>query len=149
MSLDKHQGRQQDHNAIRKHSIQTKFDVSRYGCHLLALKSMKGSFDSDSLPMGIDTCTTATLSGCRVGEIQPISHVTLRGVGGTLPVVGRGTFVFNFLDDHGNEQQLKVEDAYYVPRLKLCLLAHNNGLGRVRSIVTECTSVEKRLMETP
>ena len=87
---------------------------------------MKGSFDSDSLPMGIDTCTTATLSGCRsdfVGEIKPISHVTLRGVGGTLPVVGRGTFVFNFLDDHGKEQQLKVEDAYYVPRLKLRLFS--------------------------
>ena len=76
--------------------------------------------------MGIDTCTTATLSGCRsdfVGKIKPISNVTLRGVGGTLPVVGRGTFIFNFLDDHGKEQQLKVEDAYYVPRLKLRLFS--------------------------
>ena len=40
--------------------------------------------------------------------------MTLRGVGGTLPVIRRGTFIFNFLDDHGKEQQLKVEDAYYV-----------------------------------
>ena len=76
--------------------------------------------------MGIDTCTTATLSGCRsdfIGEIKPIQGVQLKGVGGTLPVVGRGTFLFNFLDDHGQEQQLKVEDAYYVPRLKLRLFS--------------------------
>ena len=90
------------------------------------MKVNRLTFDSDSVPMGIDTCTTATLSGCRsdfVGEITPIKNTTLRGVGGTLPVVGKGTFLFNFLDDRGREQQLKVEDAYYVPRLKLRLFS--------------------------
>ena len=47
----------------------------------------------------------------------------LRGVGGTLPVSGKGTFAFNFLDDNGKTQQLKVENAYYVPRLKLRLFS--------------------------
>ena len=52
-----------------------------------------------------------------------MSHMSLRGVGGKLPVAGKGTFVFNFLDDKGKTQQLKVENAYYVPRLRLRLFS--------------------------
>ena len=112
-------------NVIHK-TIETRFNISSYACRLLSLKANQGTFDSDSVPLGIDTCTTATLSGCRsdfIGEIEPVSHITLRGVGGKLPVAGKGTFIFNFLDDKGKQQQLKVENAYYVPRLRLRLFS--------------------------
>ena len=115
-----------DDNTTYKQTIEMRFNISSHACRLLTMKVNRLTFDSDSVPLGIDTCTTATLSGCRsdyVGEITPVQHTTLCGVGGTLLVVGKGTFIFNFIDDCGREQQLKVEDAYYVPQLKLCLFS--------------------------
>jgi Reverse transcriptase (RNA-dependent DNA polymerase)/GAG-pre-integrase domain len=84
------------------------------------------SFDTDAFPIGLDSCTAATLSGSRtdfIGALTPVKGVTLKGVGGTVPVVATGTIVWRFLDDHGHQRQLKIENAFYVPRLPLRLLS--------------------------
>ena len=78
------------------------------------------------MPIGIDTCTSTTISGIRsdfLGELSPVSHTILRGVSGDLPVVAKGTVVFTVIDDFGRKQDIKVHDAHYVPRLPLRLLS--------------------------
>ena len=104
----------------------TKYDIASYACKLLTYSARANTFDSDSTPLGIDTCASATMSGIRsdfVGELEPVTATTLQGVGGNLPVVGKGTMIFNFVDDEGETQQLQVRDAFYVPRLKMRLLS--------------------------
>ena len=75
-------------------------------------------------PIGIDTCATACISGSRkdfVGKLNPVKHVQLRGVGGTIPIIGKGTMILHIKDDKGKDQTLKVHDAYYAPRLPMRL----------------------------
>lgn len=87
--------------------------------------AIETTFDSDSIPIGIDSCTSATVCGTRsmfVGELQPV-RVTLKGVGGNLPIVGKGTLLIRFLDDKGHVREHKISDAYYAPRLKMTLLS--------------------------
>lgn len=78
------------------------------------------------MPIGIDTCTSTTITGIRsdfIGELTPVINTTLRGVSGDLPVVAKGTAIFTVLDDDGKPHQLKVYDTHYVPRLQLRLLS--------------------------
>ena len=93
---------------------------------ILLTRIASETFDSDSVPIGIDTCTSATLSGQRtdfIGKLEPVQNVMVRGVGGSMPAVGRGTLILSILDDLGQKQKLTVEGAYYVPRLKLRLFS--------------------------
>ena len=53
--------------------------------------------------------------------MEPVTGTKLRGVGGTIPIIGKGTMVLHIIDDKGKEQCLKVHDAYYAPRLKMRL----------------------------
>lgn len=78
------------------------------------------------MPIGIDTCTSTTITGIRsdfIGTLTPVTNTILRGVSGDLPVVARGTAVFTVIDDSGNQQGIIIHDAHYVPRLKLRLLS--------------------------
>ena len=88
--------------------------------------SYSTSFDSDSVPIGIDTCTSATLSGFKsdfIGKMQPVTSMNLRGVGGTVPIIAKGTLRLTFLDDNEKHQILLVRNAYYAPKLTLRLLS--------------------------
>ena len=83
------------------------------------------SYDSDSFPIGIDSCTSATLTGSRndfLGPLQPVEDMSVRGVGGNIPIVAKGTIRWWIDDDNGNKVSLTIRDAYYAPRLKLRLL---------------------------
>ena len=89
-------------------------------------RAISSTFDADSVPVGIDTCTSATVSGVRhlfIGEIESVSNVTLKGVGGKLPIVGKGTLRLTFLDDKGHVHEHLIHNAYYAPRLKMTLLS--------------------------
>ena len=71
-----------------------------------------------SKPIGIDTCATASISGNRedfIGKLEPVQSTKLWGIGGTVPIIGKGTMVLHVLDDKGNEQVLKIREAYYAP----------------------------------
>lgn len=57
-----------------------------------------------------------------IGELQPVK-VTLKGVGGSLPIVAKGTLMLRFLDDKGHVREHKISDAYYAPRLRMTLLS--------------------------
>ena len=90
------------------------------------MHTKRSTFDSNLQGLGIDACTTATISGFRedfVGEITPVTKSKLTGVGGSLLIVRKGTFFFRFVDDDRKQRSLKVNDAYYVPRLKLRLFS--------------------------
>ena len=83
-------------------------------------------FDSDTVPIGIDTCTTATLSGHKedfVGNLKSVKGMRLKGVGGSIPIAKRGTFRMVFMDDEGKSKSFDVKNAYYVPKLSLRLLS--------------------------
>ena len=89
-------------------------------------RAIHSTFDVDSIPIGIDTCTSATVSGTRhlfIGELEPVHNVTLKGVGGKLPIVGKGTLRLTFLDDKGHVHEHLIYNAYYAPRLKMTLLS--------------------------
>ena len=75
------------------------------------------------LGIRIDTCTTACISGRMSDFITPVKNVNLKGVGGSLPVVGKGTLVITIKD--GNKELRKIKDinAYFCPRLKLQLFS--------------------------
>ena len=90
----------------------------------VSFHSYNSTFDLNTEPIGIDTCATASISGNRkdfVGKLDSVKDVRLRGVGGTIPIIGRGTMVLHITDDKGKEQTLKVHDAYYAPRLPMRL----------------------------
>ena len=75
-------------------------------------------FDLTSKPIGIDTCATASISGNQedfIGRLEPVKSTKLRGVGGTVPLIGKGTMVLHIMDDKGKGQVLKVHDVYYAP----------------------------------
>ena len=79
-----------------------------------------------SKPIGIDTCATASISGNRedfIGKLEPVESTKLRGVGGTIPIIGKGTMILHVIDDQGNKQALKIRDSYYAPRLRMRLFS--------------------------
>ena len=79
-----------------------------------------------SKPIGIDTCATASISGNRedfIGKLEPVESTKLRGVGGTIPIIGKGTMILHVMDDQGNKQALKIRDSYYAPRLRMRLFS--------------------------
>ena len=87
-------------------------------------KTYNSSLDPTSKPIGIDTCATASISGDRsdfIGAIKGVKLMKLKGVGGSIPIVGKGTMVLHILDDQGKDQTLKINNAYYAPRLPLRL----------------------------
>lgn len=84
------------------------------------------TFDSDSVPIGIDTCTAACMSGQRadfVGSLAPVKGVSVQGVGSAIPAVAQGTMSVSTLDDTGQVRKWLIHDAYYVPRLKVRLFS--------------------------
>ena len=84
------------------------------------------TFDTDSIPIGVDSCTSATVSGVRnlfIGKLIPVTGIKLRGVGGTLPIKARGTLQMTFVDDRGKTHHHRIENAYYAPKLQLTLLS--------------------------
>lgn len=83
---------------------------------------MNRTFDFDIVPVGVDSCTSATVSGIIqlfIGQIEPVRGLYLNGIGGRIPIVGRGTLQLV----HGETTTQRVEGAYYAPRLKLILLS--------------------------
>ena len=84
-------------------------------------------FEHDSVPVGLDSCTSATVCGARamfIGELEPVKGLRLEGATNTsIPIVGRGTLLLTFVDDAGTAHQHKISNAYYAPRLRLTLLS--------------------------
>ena len=114
------------------------------------------TFDSDSVPIGIDTCTTSSLSGNKndfVGKLEKIKNMRLKGVGGSMKISSQGTLRLRFIDDKGAKQMFDIKGSYYVPGLKLRLLSpqqwakqgpvSNNGM----LIRKEITSGDKTILK--
>ena len=104
----------------------TKIFVKLFSVDCLKSGIKNWSFDSDAVLIGIDTCTTASLSGNKsdfVGKLNKVDNVKLRGVGGTLKIMSKGVMRLRFVDDKGIKQTFDIKDSYYVPGLKLRLLS--------------------------
>ena len=81
-------------------------------------------FDTDSFPVGADVCASATLCNKRnlFTDLEAVQDAFLKGVGGKIPVVGKGTLHLSFEDDQANLHTFKIKDACYVPDLPMTLL---------------------------
>ena len=109
-------------------------------------RAMNANFDSGMIPVGIDSCTSATVSGEEqlfIGRIEPVTGMWLNGVSGAIPIIGKGTMQLTFDDDAGQRRQHLIHDAYFAPRLRLTLLSprqwtnqgpRNRKLEPVRSV---------------
>jgi len=90
-------------------------------------RAMKSTFfNTKVVPVGIDSCASATVGGVErmfIGKIEPVTGVHLHGVGGSIPIIGKGTMRIIFEDDDSNSHEHRIRDAYYAPRLKLTLLS--------------------------
>ncbi|CAJ1938910.1 unnamed protein product [Cylindrotheca closterium] len=87
---------------------------------------MNATFEHDSIPVGVDSCTSSTVGGIRhlfVGKLTPVKGMKLEGASGSIPIVAKGTLQLVFADDNGHTHQHLIHDAYYAPRLKLTLLS--------------------------
>ena len=57
-----------------------------------------------------------------ITEITPLSNVRVKGVGGFLKVIGKGTVRWKIEDDEGKYHDIIIKDALYIPGLSFCLL---------------------------
>ena len=84
------------------------------------------TLDTDSIPIGVDSGTSATVSSVRnlfIGKLTPVTGTKLREVGGTVPIKAKGTLQMTFVDDKGKTHHHRIEKGYYAPKLQLTLLS--------------------------
>ena len=81
--------------------------------------------DLTSKPFGIDPMASATISpdAKEFTNLQAITNQYLSGVGGRIPVEGKGTIHWTIEDDDGNPHPIQIKDAYYCSQAPLRLLS--------------------------
>jgi hypothetical protein len=83
-------------------------------------------FDIKSLVFVVDTGSSDHLCKDKelfIGEIVPLQHVKLQGVGGLTEAKGYGTIKFNIFDDDGVEHNFTIHNVLYVPDAPMNLLS--------------------------
>ena len=64
------------------------------------IRAFHTPFDPDSTPIGVGTCTSATVSGKNnlfIGKLIPVQHMRLKGIGGKLQIEAKGTLQLTLL----------------------------------------------------
>ena len=82
-------------------------------------------FDTDSFPIRVDNCATATISN-RIEDFDgPLSksNQKIKGIGGSIGNVQRGTIKWRIEDDNGKVHTLLLPNSYYVPNSPSRLLS--------------------------
>jgi hypothetical protein len=82
-------------------------------------------FDTDSMLMRVDNCTTACMSPHKSDFIMPLVPIckTITGVGGTLKGIMTGTMKMVIEDDNGVPHEIIAPDSLYVPHCPSRLLS--------------------------
>jgi len=84
------------------------------------------SFDTDSLPLRVDNCTSKTMSNKVEDFVGPFKDVNqkVKGIGGTvLDGIKEATFKLNIEDDQGRVHQILIPGSLYVPKGRVRLLS--------------------------
>ena len=92
---------------------------------LRALGAHPIGFDSDSIPIRIDTHA----SRCMANAPHFFENLRLNNnkgqvdrINSRLDIKGEGTFKFNITNNDGKAHRIKIPNSLYVPNLKKCLL---------------------------
>ena len=91
-------------------------------------------FDTDTFPIRIDNCVTATISHRIedfVGPLKPI-HRKVKGIGGSIGNVQCGTIRWRIDDDNGRIHTLLLPNSYYVPESPSRLLSPQHWAQQVK-----------------
>jgi hypothetical protein len=89
------------------------------------LRVHQSRFDSDSVPLKVDNCSSRTMSFDKndfIGPLTPIKNAYVRGIGGKLQGVNLGTIRWCIEDDQGARHDIELPDSFYVPGLHSRLL---------------------------
>ena len=87
-------------------------------------KPQTGRFDSDFFLVGVDNHASKCMSKNRKHFVSfdPMKNQTVKGVGGVIRVLGRGTLRWRVEDCDGRIHVLGIKGALYVPNLPMCLV---------------------------
>jgi hypothetical protein len=85
-------------------------------------------FDTDSVPIKVDNCSTHTLTGYKKDfihdTIKSVLGKQVRGFGNTISKITlQGTVQWDVYDDEGIRRQIIVPNSYYVPDCEMRLLS--------------------------
>ena len=82
------------------------------------LSAHQSYFDSDSFPIKIDNCATKSISPSIddfIGPLEDVHNVRVKGIGGTVTGVKRGTIRWYIEDDLGKVHTLLLPNSYHIP----------------------------------
>jgi hypothetical protein len=98
------------------------FIIAMQGIHATEGKSKYNTpFDTDSVLLHIDNCTTACMSPYKsdfITRLVPIRK-RIKGVGGTVNGIMMGTMKLTIEDDEGVPHDIIIPSSFYVPRLSI------------------------------
>jgi hypothetical protein len=77
------------------------------------------------VPLILDTGASVTITPfCSdfVTPLQPVQHITIKGIASGLKAEGVGDVSYTFVNDSGNEQTLTLQNCLYVPQCVVRLI---------------------------
>jgi len=82
-------------------------------------------FDSDSYPIMVDNCASASITNNLNDFIQPprVSNKYIQGISGDVAALKVGTAAWPILDDQGCRHMIYLPDTYYAPNAPYRLLS--------------------------
>jgi hypothetical protein len=91
--------------------------------------SYTATFDSDSIPIRVDNCSSRTISGYKTDFVETTlqdvtTSMTITGFGNTQTSITHiGTIRWTILDDDGIQRTIYIPNSFYVPESHIRLLS--------------------------
>ena len=116
------------HTALPTHMPPGKCNWARQLCLFSAVVAMTSAattlgtipscFDSDSYPIKVDNCASKSISPFLddfIGPVEDVHRVRVKGIGGSVSGIKRGTLKWHIEDDQGKVHTLLLPGSYFVP----------------------------------
>jgi hypothetical protein len=109
--------------------IQAMTAVTMFGYHSVEKETEETYLNYESglgKPIKVDNCTTCSISNDKkdfVGKLEPLNN-TIKGIGGSIEGVSKGTIKWKIVDDSGMHLILILSNSVYVPSSTSC---HSTG----------------------
>jgi hypothetical protein len=108
-----------------------RLNIVRSMCIILAMHAASGQpdkrlpFDTDSKPLKVDNCTTASITPCLADCVTTPIKVRnkVEGIGGSISEVYKTTIKWSFEDNDGLSHDILLPGSYYVPTAPSRLLS--------------------------
>ena len=105
-----------------EHNI-TEAKIALYSAHLSSHKTSEIKFDTDAIPLILDTGESSTFTYNRDDFINYKSYqVQVQGLG-KLEIKGKGTVKYNITDNNGEMVSLIIANVYHVPKMHIRLIS--------------------------